>query len=128
MQAAPLLCAEPSATERFKLTHIRNGDLLGLTGFGENAHLVLQLVRHQFPDSPIYVFARDAAAREFAMQLGATWAGETSERSPRKLHAVIDTTPSWKPVVEALANLRPAGGWSLTLYAKKMLTRSICLS
>ena len=25
------------------------------------------------------------------------------------MHAIIDTTPAWKPVVEAMANLRPAG-------------------
>jgi propanol-preferring alcohol dehydrogenase len=31
------------------------------------------------------------------------------ERSPQPLHAIIDTTPAWTPVVEALANLRPGG-------------------
>jgi propanol-preferring alcohol dehydrogenase len=41
--------------------------------------------------------------------LGAIWAGDTSEESPKKLHAIIDTTPAWKPVVEALNNLEPAG-------------------
>jgi len=33
--------------------------------------------------------------------------GDTIERSPQLLHAIIDTTPVWKPVVEALANLLP---------------------
>jgi propanol-preferring alcohol dehydrogenase len=70
---------------------------------------VLQLTRHQFPNSPIYVFTRDQAAGDFARQLGAAWAGNTVERSPELLHAIIDTTPAWTPVVEALANLRPGG-------------------
>ena len=48
-------------------------------------------------------------AREFAKQLGATWVGETQDRAPEKLHAIIDTTPAWKPVIEALKNLRPGG-------------------
>ena len=39
----------------------------------------------------------------------AVWAGDTTDRSPLQLHAIIDTTPVWKPVVEALNNLRPGG-------------------
>jgi propanol-preferring alcohol dehydrogenase len=87
----------------------RNGESLGLTGFGGSAHLVLQLTRHRFPKTKVYVFARDAAARDFALELGAVWVGDTADRAPEKLHAIIDTTPAWKPVIEALANLRPGG-------------------
>jgi propanol-preferring alcohol dehydrogenase len=43
------------------------------------------------------------------MELGAVWAGDTRDDPPEKLHAIIDTTPVWKPVVEALKNLEPAG-------------------
>ncbi len=109
IQAAPLLCAGAVGYRALKLTKIQNGQRLGLTGFGGSAHLVLQLVRHRFPATQVYVFVRDPAAREFALQLGATWAGDTTDRSPQPLHAIIDTTPAWKPVVEALANLRPGG-------------------
>jgi propanol-preferring alcohol dehydrogenase len=108
-QAAPLLCAGAVGYRALKLTNIRNGNRLGFTGFGGSAHLVLQLARHLYPESQFYVFARDAQAREFALRLGAVWAGDTTDRSPQKLHAIIDTTPVWKPVVEALANLLPAG-------------------
>ena len=108
-QAAPLLCPGAIGYRALKLTNLRNGQRLGLTGFGGSAHLVLQLVRHQFPDTEVYVFARDRTSREFALSLGATWAGETTERSPQRLHAIIDTTPAWRPVVEALENLRPGG-------------------
>ena len=108
-QAAPLLCAGAVGYRALKLTNLQNGELLGLTGFGGSAHLVLQMVRYEFPETKIYVFARDATAREFATHLGATWAGDTTDRSPEQLHAIIDTTPAWKPVVEALHNLRPGG-------------------
>ena len=108
-QAAPLLCAGAVGYRALKLTNLQNGELLGLTGFGGSAHLVLQVVRYKFPETKIYVFARDATAREFATHLGATWAGDTTDRSPEQLHAIIDTTPAWKPVVEALHNLRPGG-------------------
>jgi len=108
-QAAPLLCAGAIGYRALKLSSISDGDLLGLTGFGGSGHLVLKLVRHMYPNSKVFVFARDKDAREFALDLGADWAGETMEKSPRALDAIIDTTPAWMPVVQALANLRPAG-------------------
>jgi propanol-preferring alcohol dehydrogenase len=109
VQAAPLLCAGAIGYRALKLANIRDGDLLGLTGFGGSAHLVLQLAQYMYPNSKAYVFARDQATRDFAIELGAVWAGDTSQRSPETLDAIIDTTPAWKPLVEALLNLRPAG-------------------
>jgi propanol-preferring alcohol dehydrogenase len=108
-EAAPLLCAGAVGYRALRLSNIGDGERLGLTGFGGSAHLVLQVVRHRFPRTQVFVFARDAAARQFARELGAAWAGATTDRSPDKLHAIIDTTPAWRPVVEALANLMPGG-------------------
>jgi len=48
--------------------------------------------------------------RAFAMELGAHWAGDTSDNIPEHLDAVIDTTPVWKAVVEALKNLNLVAG------------------
>jgi propanol-preferring alcohol dehydrogenase len=108
-QAAPLLCAGAIGYRALRLTQLEDGQLLGLTGFGGSAHLVLQMARHRFPNSQVFVFARDPDVQEFARQLGAVWAGNTTDRAPDRLHAIIDTTPAWRPVVEALANLRPGG-------------------
>jgi propanol-preferring alcohol dehydrogenase len=91
------------------LTGIENGQRLGLTGFGASGHLVLQFVKYHFPETAVYVFARNPNEREFAMDLGAVWAGDTEENPPEKLHTIIDTTPAWKPVVEALKSLEPGG-------------------
>jgi len=108
-EAAPLLCAGAIGYRSLRLTGIENGRSLGLTGFGASAHLVLKMARHRFPDSEVYVFARSEKEREFAVELGAVWAGDTQDESPRKLDAIIDTTPVWKPVVEAMKNLEPGG-------------------
>jgi alcohol dehydrogenase, propanol-preferring len=107
--AAPLLCAGAVGWRALRLTRLLDGEPLGLTGFGASGHLVLQLARVRFPDSRVYVFARSAAEREFALSLGATWAGDTADTPPESLSAVIDTTPAWKPVVAAMRALRPGG-------------------
>ena len=109
VEAAPLLCAGAIGYRSLGLARIRDGQNLGLTGFGASAHLVLKMVRHKFPATKVFVFARSEKERDFALELGAVWAGETEDFSPEKLHAVIDTTPAWKPVVEALKNLKPNG-------------------
>ncbi len=109
VEAAPLLCAGAIGYRSLRLTGIKDGASLGLTGFGASAHLVLKLAAYQFPQSNIYVFARNPKEREFARELGAEWAGDTTDKSPQKINAIIDTTPVWKPVVEALQNLKPGG-------------------
>ncbi len=109
VDAAPLLCAGAIGWRSLRLANLRDGDPLGLTGFGASAHLVLRLARHRYPSSPIYVFARNADERAFARELGATWTGDSADAPPQPLGAIIDTTPAWKPVVDALPRLMPGG-------------------
>lgn len=109
LEAAPLLCAGAIGYRSLRLAGIGDGDRLGLTGFGASAHLVLKMVRHKFPHSPVYVFARSERERQFALQLGAVWAGETTDHPPENMHSIIDTTPAWLPIVEALRRLAPGG-------------------
>lgn len=108
-QAAPLLCAGAVGYRSLRLAGLRDGQVLGLTGFGASGHLVLMAVRHRYPQSKVFVFARSEAERAFALELGAAWAGGTAQRPPEPCDAVIDTTPAWGPVVEALASLKPGG-------------------
>ncbi|MBM4312856.1 MAG: zinc-dependent alcohol dehydrogenase family protein [Deltaproteobacteria bacterium] len=108
-EAAPLLCAGAIGYRSLCLTGLTDGEPLGLTGFGASAHLVLKMVRRRYPRTNIFVFARSERERAFALELGAVWAGATQEAPPEKLRAVIDTTPAWKPVVEALKHLAPGG-------------------
>ena len=125
VEAAPLLCAGAIGYRALMLAGLQDGELLGLTGFGGSAHLVLQLARHLYPRSGIHVFARDAAARRFAAELGADWTGATTDRAPERLHAIIDTTPAWTPVVEALANLRPGGRLVINAIRKQDGDRNV---
>jgi len=107
--AAPLLCAGAVGWRALRMCGLADGQRLGLTGFGGSGHLVLQLARHLYPRGEIFVFARSAATRAFARELGAAWAGATDDRPPAPLDAIIDTTPAWTPIVRALERLAPGG-------------------
>lgn len=108
-EGAPLLCAGAIGYRSLRLTNLSDGQKLGLTGFGASAHLVLKMVRHRFPRTPVFVFARSEKEREFAKELGAVWTGDSSASPPDRLDAIIDTTPVWSPVVDALNYLAPGG-------------------
>jgi propanol-preferring alcohol dehydrogenase len=108
-EAAPLLCAGAIGYRSLVLTQLRDGQTLGLMGFGASAHLVLKLVTFQFPKSPVFVFSRSPHEQTFARELGAVWAGGIEAEPPVKLDAIIDTTPVWKPIVAALTRLERGG-------------------
>jgi propanol-preferring alcohol dehydrogenase len=126
-EAAPLLCAGAIGYRSLRLSGIKDGQTLGLTGFGASGHLVLKLARHQFPHSLVFVFARSERQREFARTLGADWAGDTGERPPENLAAIIDTTPVWKPVLEALTPLEPGGRLVINAIRKEDLDKEALL-
>jgi len=115
VEAAPLLCAGAIGYRSLRLANLQDGQNLGLTGFGASAHLVLKMVRYRYPKASVFVFARSEREQDFARTLGACWAGPTESEAPEKLQAIIDTTPAWKPVIEALRNL--AGGGRLVINA-----------
>jgi len=108
-EAAPLLCAGGVGYRALRLTGLKDGEPLGLAGFGGSGHLVLQIAKQQFPASEIFVFARSPRERTFALELGAAWSGDIEDEPPCLLRAVIDTTPAWLPVVASLNNLQPGG-------------------
>ncbi len=108
-EAAPLLCAGAIGYRSLRLTDMRDGDTLGLVGFGASAHIVLKLVRLLYPGSRVHVFSRTEEERIFAVELGASWAGGLDEPCPEKLSCAIDTTPTWRPLVEVMKNLEKGG-------------------
>jgi propanol-preferring alcohol dehydrogenase len=126
-QAAPLLCAGAIGYRALKLTGLQDGQKLGLTGFGASGHLVLNMVRYKFPKVKVFVFARSAEERAFSKDLGAVWAGDSTEESPEKLDSIIDTTPAWKPVVEALKNLEPGGRLIINAIRKEEVDKNYLL-
>ena len=108
-EAAPLLCAGAIGYRSLRLSNIQDGQSLGLMGFGGSNHLVLKLAKYKFPNSKVFVFSRNPAEQEFALSLGAAWAGAIDENPLEGLDAIIDTTPVWGPDVEALKILKPGG-------------------
>jgi propanol-preferring alcohol dehydrogenase len=127
VEAAPLLCAGAIGYRSLRLTGLEDGQSLGLTGFGASGHLVLKMVRYRYPNSQVFVFARSPKERDFARELGAVWAGDTAEESPHKLDSIIDTTPVWKPVVEALKNLEPGGRLVINAIRKEDVDKEYLL-
>jgi len=125
--AAPLLCAGAVGYRSLRLTGLKDGQSLGMTGFGASAHLVLQMVRHRYPQTRVYAFARTEAERAFARELGAVWAGDTHQEPPERLHCIIDTTPAWTPVVEALKNLERGGRLVINAIRKEDGDRDVLL-
>ncbi len=126
-EAAPLLCAGAIGYRSLRLTDIEDGQNLGLTGFGASGHLVIKMARHRYPNSKVFVFARSEQERKFAKELGAVWAGDTEDESPEKLDCVIDTTPVWKPIVEALKNLKSGGRLVINAIRKEEIDKEYLL-
>ncbi|HUG33500.1 MAG TPA: zinc-dependent alcohol dehydrogenase family protein [Anaerolineales bacterium] len=126
-EAAPLLCAGAVGYRALKLSNLNDGQSLGLMGFGGSNHLVLKLAKHKFPDSNIFVFSRNPAEREFALSLGAAWTGAIDQSPLKGLDAVIDTTPVWGPVSEALKVLSPGGRLVINAIRKEESDKDVLL-
>jgi len=105
--AAPLLCAGLIGHRSLRMA----GDArrLGIYGFGAAAHLVAQVAR--FEGREVYAFTRagDAEAQRFALELGASWAGSSSERPPVELDAALLFAPVGALVPAALQAVRAGG-------------------
>jgi alcohol dehydrogenase, propanol-preferring len=106
-QAAPLLCAGLIGYRSLRLC----GDAarLGLYGFGAAAHILVQVARSQ--GRRVYAFTRpgDTTAQAFALELGATWAGDSGEQPPEPLDAAIIFAPDGALVPIALQAVAPGG-------------------
>lgn len=126
-EAAPLLCAGAIGYRSLRLAGLLDGQRIGLTGFGASGHLVLKMVRHRFPRAKVFVFARNEAEREFSLELGAIWTGESAAESPEKLDCIIDTTPAWEPVIAALRNLDAGGRLVINAIRKEDRDRDALL-
>jgi alcohol dehydrogenase, propanol-preferring len=100
VQAAPLLCAGLIGYRSLRAAG--DAERLGLYGFGASAHIVIQVARHE--GRRIFAFTRggDVAAQQFAMQLGAEWAGDALHPGPEELDAAIIFAPVGELVPAAL--------------------------
>jgi len=106
-QAAPLMCAGIIGFRSLRLTGVGRGGRLGLYGFGAAAHLAIQVARHWGIE--VYAATRDERHRELALELGAAWAGGTTDEPPARLDGAIIFAPAGEIVPAALRALKKGG-------------------
>jgi propanol-preferring alcohol dehydrogenase len=107
VEAAPLLCAGLIGYRALRMAG--DAERLGLYGFGASAHIVCQVARHE--GRRVFALTRpgDDDAQDFALGLGAEWAGGSDERPPEELDAAIVFAPVGALVPTALRALAPGG-------------------
>ena len=103
VEATPLLCGGIIGYRAFRLTGVSSGARLGLYGFGNSAHITIQVARHL--GCEVYVFTRSEDHKRHAETLGAVWTGEAHESAPHPLDAAIMFAPAGHLVPEALRAL-----------------------
>jgi alcohol dehydrogenase, propanol-preferring len=108
-QAAPLLCAGVIGYRALRLAGVQSGDPVALYGFGASAHIVIQLLKHLHPRSPVFVLTRNADHQRLASRLGADWVGGPADIPPESPARAIDFTPVADTIRAALQVLRPGG-------------------
>lgn len=106
-QAAPLLCAGIIGFRCLRLSGIKAGGRLGFYGFGNAAHVAIQVARHW--GAEVYACTRGASHQKLARELGAVWAGEATEQPPAALDAAILFAPAGELVPPALKALKKGG-------------------
>lgn len=106
-QAAPLLCAGLIGYRCLRMAG--DAERLGIYGFGGAAHLLTQVARHQ--GRRVFAFTRpgDDRTQAFARQLGAEWAGASTELPPEPLDAAILFAAAGELIPAALRAIVPGG-------------------
>jgi propanol-preferring alcohol dehydrogenase len=92
IEAAPLLCAGLIGYRSYRMAGSQ-ANRIGIYGFGGAAHIVAQIAAYQ--GRRVFAFTRpgDLQAGQFAMRLGAVWAGDSTEMPPEPLDAAIIFAP-----------------------------------
>ena len=108
IEVAPLLCAGLIGYRTYRMAgeYVEN---LGIYGFGAAAHIIAQVAK--FKGKKVFAFTRpgDQAAQEFAMHMGADWAGDSTQSPPEKLDAALIFAPVGALVLSALSATRRGG-------------------
>jgi propanol-preferring alcohol dehydrogenase len=107
VKAAPLLCAGLIGYRSLVMTG--PGQKIGIYGFGAAAHIICQVAI--FQGKEIYAFTRpgDSRSQEFALSLGAVWAGDSDQPPPVVLDSAIIFAPVGQLVPTSLRSVRKGG-------------------
>jgi propanol-preferring alcohol dehydrogenase len=105
--AAPLLCAGLIGYRAYRMAGA--GRRIGIYGFGAAAHVITQVAVHQHREVYAFVTPGDEQAMRFARDVGAVWAGASTEPPPVALDSALIFAPVGPLVPEALSRVTPAG-------------------
>jgi len=105
---APLLCGGLIGYRSYSMIPA-DALNIGIYGFGAAAHILIQVAIYH--GKKIFAFTRDGdkVAQMFALQLGAGWAGGSSQSPPEKLDAAIIFAPVGGLVPKALQDVDKGG-------------------
>ena len=107
LQAAPLLCAGLIGFRTLRLAG--DPERVGIYGFGAAAHIVCQVAVHEGRRVFAFTRAEDHEAQQFALELGAEWAGDALGPAPEELDAALVFAPAGELIPAALAALAKGG-------------------
>ncbi len=106
-EIAPLMCGGVIGYRAFVLSEAKPGQVLGLYGFGNSAHITIQVARHL--GIRVFVFTRSKGHQQHALELGAEWVGRAQDSPPEGIDSAIIFAPAGPIVPEALRVLNPGG-------------------
>ncbi len=95
LQAAPLLCAGLIGYRAYR--KISQAETIGFYGFGAAAHILIQIAKYNQQNIYAFTRAKDLRAQNFALELGAVWAGDSLTLPPQPLDAAIIFAPAFLP-------------------------------
>jgi propanol-preferring alcohol dehydrogenase len=110
-EATPLLCGGVIGYRALRLSEIKPGGRLGLYGFGNSAHVVIQVAVKR--GCRVHVFTRSKAHQELAQELGAVWVGTAKDAPPELMDSSIVFAPAGPLVLDALKVLDKGGTLAL---------------
>lgn len=110
-EATPLLCGGVIGFRALRLSEVHPGETLGLYGFGNSAHVVIQLAVHM--GCHVYVFTRSKTHQNLALELGAVWAGTAEDEPGAFMDSAIIFAPAGLLVPQALKRLNKGGTLAL---------------
>ena len=108
LHAAPLLCAGLIGFRAYSMMQPQAARL-GIYGFGAAAHIICQVARHDGREVYAFTRAGDLQSQEFALSLGACWAGDAGQSPPAPIDAALIFAPAGALVPAALAHVRKGG-------------------
>ncbi|AGB04570.1 Zn-dependent alcohol dehydrogenase [Aciduliprofundum sp. MAR08-339] len=104
---APIMCPGITGHYAFRISEIREGERLGMLGFGPTAYYILRVAKSMGIE--VYISTRSEEHKRIALDYGADWVGNLArENFPNKVDAFIFFPTAGNLVERALENSVPA--------------------